>query len=73
MVYQGISKPSCVQDRTKTANLPQDIMRLVGDELVREFKLTNGSDLTAKRSQVTAGTCTCKHISWLLGLRLQKL
>jgi len=27
-------------------------MRLVGDELVHEFKLTNGSGLTVKHSQV---------------------
>lgn len=41
-----------MQDRGKSANLPQEIIRLVGEELVREFKLTNGSSLTAARSQV---------------------
>lgn len=38
------------QDKS-SANLPAEIMRLVGDELVHEFKLTNGSGLTVKHSQ----------------------
>ncbi|DBA69595.1 TPA: hypothetical protein ACH3X2_012666 [Trebouxia sp. C0005] len=39
------------QDKSTSANLPAEIMRLVGDELVHEFKLTNGSGLTVKHSQ----------------------
>ncbi|DBA96240.1 TPA: hypothetical protein ACH3X3_002432 [Trebouxia sp. C0006] len=39
------------KDKATSANLPAEIMRLVGDELVHEFKLTNGTSLTAKHSQ----------------------
>ena len=49
-----------LQDRGRSSHLPQEITRLVGDELVHEFKLTNGgAGPGTVRSQVQP---SCLHV-----------
>ena len=51
-----------LQDRSKCVGLAQDILDLIGDKLVQEFKMVNGKALDAAPPQVALLSVVSSHM-----------